>query len=30
MGVKRRRTKVLNREEWASIRKEDKDKLKGL
>jgi hypothetical protein len=29
-GVKRWRTKVLNREEWASIIKEDKDKLKGL
>jgi hypothetical protein len=29
-GVKRWRTKVLNREEWASIVKEAKDKLKGL
>jgi hypothetical protein len=30
MGVKRCRTKVLNREEWASIMKEIKAKLKGL
>jgi Na+-transporting NADH:ubiquinone oxidoreductase subunit NqrF len=30
MGVKRWRTKVLNREEWASIIKEAKAKLKGL
>jgi hypothetical protein len=30
MGVKRWRTKVFNREEWASIIKEAKAKLKGL
>jgi hypothetical protein len=30
MGVKRWRTKVLNIEEWASIIKEAKSKLKGL
>jgi hypothetical protein len=30
MGVKRWRTKVLNREEWALIIKEAKAKLKGL
>jgi hypothetical protein len=30
MGVKRWRTKVLNREEWASIIKEAKARLKGL
>jgi hypothetical protein len=30
MGIKRRRTKVLNREEWASIIEEAKAKLKGL
>jgi hypothetical protein len=30
MGVKRWRTKVLNREEWVSIMKEAKAKLKGL
>jgi uncharacterized protein YydD (DUF2326 family) len=30
MGVKRRTAKVLNREEWASIRNEATDKLKGL
>jgi hypothetical protein len=30
LGVKRWRTKVLNREEWASIRKEAKDKFRGL
>jgi hypothetical protein len=29
LGVKRRRTKALEREEWASIIKEAKDKLKG-
>jgi hypothetical protein len=30
MGVKRWKTKVLNREEWASTTKEAKAKLKGL
>jgi hypothetical protein len=30
MGIKRWRTKVLNREEWASIIKEIKDRLKAL
>jgi hypothetical protein len=29
LGVKRRRTKTLEREEWASIIKEAKAKLKG-
>ena len=29
LGVKRRRKKALNREEWASIVREAKDKLKG-
>jgi hypothetical protein len=29
LGVKRWRTKALEREEWASIIKEAKDKLKG-
>jgi hypothetical protein len=29
LGVKGWRTKVLEREEWAPIIKEDKDKLKG-
>jgi hypothetical protein len=29
-GVKRWRAKILSREEWASIIKEAKDKLKGL
>jgi hypothetical protein len=30
MGIKRWRTEALNREEWASIIKEAKAKLKGL
>jgi hypothetical protein len=30
MGVKRWRIKVFNREEWTSIIKEAKAKLKGL
>ena len=29
LGVKRRRTKALDREEWASIIRDAKDKLKG-
>jgi len=29
LGVKRRRTKALDGEEWASIVREDKGKLKG-
>ena len=29
LGVKRRRVKALNREEWASIIREDKAKLEG-
>jgi len=29
LGVKRRRTKALDREEWASIIREAKGKLKG-
>jgi hypothetical protein len=29
LGVKRRRTKALDREEWASIIRETKEKLKG-
>ena len=29
LGVKRWRTKALDREEWASIRREAKAKLKG-
>jgi len=29
LGVKRRRKKALNREEWASIIREAKDKMKG-
>jgi hypothetical protein len=29
LGVKRWKTKALEREEWASIIKEAKDKLKG-
>ena len=29
LGVKRSRTKVLNREEWASLIREAKAKLKG-
>jgi len=30
LGVKRWRTKVLDREEWASIIRETKARLKGL
>jgi hypothetical protein len=29
LGVKRWRTKAMDREEWASILREDKGKLKG-